>query len=112
MDRTRALILVLAVAVSATAGVFALSRTLTLGSQARATNEAKIVKRARQLDRYQASLAAALSRRPPSLPPVPKSTSVGAPPAVAATVVYRRLASVAPAGASHHFDDQGERADD
>jgi hypothetical protein len=111
MDKTRATILAVTVAALAITGVFAVSRALTPGSQPHATTNTQIAQRARQLDRYEASLVRALAKRPPSLPPVPASRPTSISSAAPATVVYRRLPSVVAAG-SHRIDDGGERADD
>lgn len=113
MNRARATLLSLAVAVAAIAGVFAIGATLSLGQQAATTSDARIASRTAQLDRYQASLATALAKRPPSLPPVPasKATSNSAP----VRVVYTRAAPLVRAGSSEdraEAESAGERDDD
>jgi len=93
MNRTRALILALAIGVAGVAGVFALGHTISLGSQARATTDAQVAQRAARLDRYEASLRKALAQRPPKLPPLPASSAAGAalaPSAAPVRVVYHR----------------------
>jgi hypothetical protein len=93
MNRTRALILALAIGVAAVAGVFALGHTISLGSQARATTDAQVAQRAARLDRYEASLRKALAQRPPKLPPLPAASAASAAPIPSAApvrIVYKR----------------------
>lgn len=75
MNRTRALVVSLAVAVAAVAGVFALGDTLTLGAKAQSTSNDQVAQRASQLDRYEASLRKALAQKSPPLPAVPNTTA-------------------------------------
>jgi len=111
MGRIRAAIIAFAVAAVAISGVFTVGRVLAPGSQKPAVTNAEVARRARQLDRYEASLVRALAKRPPALPPIPVASSAGAQQAVAAPVVYRRLPSVVVAGA-RPTDDAGEQSDD
>lgn len=110
MHRGRALIISLAVAAAAIAGVLALRSSVELGAQTRASNDAQVARRAAQLDRYQASLVEALAKNPPALPSLPgtgpaASGSTGS----SAQVVYRRPPPVVvPASTS----DDEEREDD
>lgn len=91
MNRTRALILSLAVGLAAIAGVFALGQTLSLGASARSANAAQVARRTAQLDRYEASLHRALARKAPALPPLPTSEAAGTSRATAPVrVVYHR----------------------
>lgn len=93
MNRSRALIVSLAAAVAAVAGVLALTSTLALGSQARATTDQQVAQRTAQLDRYEASLKKALAQRPPKLPTVPAtadSSAANAQTAPRVRVVYHR----------------------
>lgn len=75
MNRTRALIVSLAVGLAAITGVFALGQTTALGSRAHATTNRQVAKQTAQLNRYEASLRKALAQKPPALPPVPASGS-------------------------------------
>ena len=117
MNRTRALIVSLAVAVAASAGVLALGNTVTLGAKANVTSDAQIAQRTAQLNRYEASLRAALTRKLPPLPSVPSSTSQA--PALAsapqARIVYHRPPPVVVithrAGGGEH-DNEGGGFDD
>ena len=93
MNRGRAAIIALTIAIAAVAGVFAVGHSLALGTQARTTTDAQVARRSAQLDRYQASLAAALSKRPPALPRAPSSTAGTV--AQPVRVVYRRAVAVA-----------------
>ena len=92
MNRTRALIVSLAVGVAAIAGVFALGRTVALGNEAHATTNNQVAQRAAQLNRYEASLRRALAQKPPALPPVPAASSAATSlqSAAPARVVYHR----------------------
>lgn len=93
MTRSRALILSLAVAVAAIAGVFALSSTVSLGGKARATTDKQVAARSAALDRYEASLRKALAQKPPKLPAVPRvaaSSSATVQAVAPVRVVYHR----------------------
>ena len=74
MNRTRALVVSLAVAIAAISGVFALGNTLTLGAKAQSTSDTQVARRTAQLNRYEASLRKALAQQPPPLPAVPETT--------------------------------------
>ncbi len=100
MNRTRALIVSLAVGLAAIAGVFALGDTLALGNATSSTTDQKVAQRTQQLNRYEASLRKALAQKPPALPAVPRSSSTGSalqvaagnptPSVAAERVVYNR----------------------
>ena len=92
MNRGRAAIVSLAVALTAIAAVGAVAHAIQLGPQARTPTDARVARRSAQLDRYQASLLAILANRPPPLPPVPSTTSAAS--AQPPRVVYRRPAPV------------------
>lgn len=118
MNRTRALILSLAVGVAAVAGVFALGHTLSLGNQARAATDRQIAQRTARLDRYQASLRKALAQKPPALPPVPVASSTTAATRLAAPVrvVYHRPPPIVVTEHGvedeHEYESEGVEADD
>lgn len=123
MNRTRALIISLAVAIAAIAGVFAVASTVTLGADARSTSDAQVARRTAQLDRYEASLRRALAQQPPALPAVPRTTSQQSSTLQSATpakVVYHRPPPVVVVtheddGESQHEDEyeyEGAGADD
>ncbi len=76
MNRSRALIVSLAVGLAAVAGVFALGSTLSLGNQAHASTDKQVAQRTAQLNRYEASLLKALAQKTPALPPVPTAATV------------------------------------
>ena len=93
MTRTRALLVSLAVAIAAVAGVFALGNTLTLGAKAQSTSDVQVAQRTAQLNRYEASLRKALTQKPPPLPTVPSTTAQGSSTLQSAApvrVVYQR----------------------
>ena len=97
MNHGRAALLSLAVAASAGAGLIAVHNSVALGGSAQQTTAAQLTRRTAQLDRYQASLVAALARKPPPLPALPISQP-GARPAAPTRVVYQRAPSVVVAG--------------
>jgi hypothetical protein len=110
MNRDRAAIVSLAVAVAAVAGVFAAGRSVALGEQARSTADAQVARRSAQLDRYQTSLVETLSRRPPPLPPIPSSGSGSASAVQPVRVVYHRRLAVGGVGSDEERG--GENDDD
>ena len=72
MNRTRALILSLAVALAAIAGVFALGHTARARrSRPTPTTDRQVARRTAQLDRYEASLRRRWRRSRRALPPLP-----------------------------------------
>ena len=82
MNRTRAIIVSLAVGLAAIAGVFALDRTLALSNASSTTTDQQVRQRTQQLNRYEASLRKTLAQKPPALPAVPRpesTTSAGQP---------------------------------
>lgn len=87
MNRAHALIVSFGVAVAAIAGVFALTSTVSLSGQARASTDKQVATRTAQLDRYEASLRKALAQKPPRLPAIP-----------AAGIQFAGAQSAAPAG--------------
>jgi hypothetical protein len=113
MNRARAAVFSLAVAVAAAAGVVALGHSIALGTQARTTSNAEIRRRTAQLGRYQTSLEASLAKRPPPLPPVPAAAATASTPQPA-RVVYRRAAPVVRTGndEEHSGEPWEERDDD
>ena len=118
MNRTRALIVSLAVGLAAIMGVFALGHTVSLGTQAHATTNDQVARRAAQLNRYEASLRRALAQKPPALPPVPASNSsaTSLQSAAPVRVVYHRPPPVVVikhrAGGEHGSEFEGGEADD
>jgi hypothetical protein len=92
MKRTSALLVSLAIGVAAIFGVFAVSRTLSLGSHARGATDAQVAAKTRQLARYEASLRKALAQKPPALPASASrpATAPAPQPAQAVRVVYHR----------------------
>lgn len=75
MNRTRAVIVSVAVGLATVAGVFALDRTLALGNASSATTDQQIEQRTQQLNRYEASLRRTLAQKPPALPAIPRSVN-------------------------------------
>jgi hypothetical protein len=90
MSRRYAFVLSLAIGLVAVIGIFATARTVGLGNQARAANDAQIARRAAALDRYAASLRKALAQPAPALPPLPGAAANGAPVAPPVRIVYHR----------------------
>jgi hypothetical protein len=85
VSRLHAVLLSLSAAAALTAGTVALAHTLHLGAASNKASNRLLASRSRQLDRFEASLRAALRRTPPPLPPVPvvKAPVVKPPPPVA-----------------------------
>ena len=71
MNRTRALIVSLAVGLAAIAGVFALDRHAGPSKPSTTTTDQQVEQRTQQLNRYEASLRKTLAQKPPALPAVP-----------------------------------------
>jgi hypothetical protein len=101
MNRTRALIVSLAVGLAAIAGVFALGHTVALGHQAHATTNRQVAQRTTQLNRYEASLRKALAQKPPALPPVPAAASA-TPTSSMQSAASAPLQSIAPVRVIYH----------
>jgi hypothetical protein len=114
VNRTRALILSLAAGLAAVSGLFALGSTVTLGQQARASNDAQIARRAAQLDRYEASLRKALAQKPPALPPVPSAGNASSVQSAAPVrVIYHRPPPVVVVtNRAGEHEQEGDEADD
>jgi hypothetical protein len=111
MNKLHVILVAGALAVAAVLGTSAALRTTSLGRAHRASADAAVSARARQLDRFEAALRAQLAKEPPALPSVPKGGPVH-PPAAAPRVVYRRPPAVVVVKHTHHGDDGGfERAD-
>jgi hypothetical protein len=98
MNRTRALIFSVAVALVAVTGAYALSDTLAIGKQTNATTDQEVAKRTAQLNSFETSLHKALEEQPPVLPAAPKVATTGASDQLAAgtppRVVYNRPAPI------------------
>lgn len=109
MNRGRATLLSLAVASSAVTGLIAVHNSVDLGSRAQQTTAAQVTRRSAQLDRYQASLLAALAKKPPALPPLAQSATAAPPPAPV-RVLYQRAPSIVVTGRSGEHE--GESDDD
>ena len=82
-------------AFAAVLGTLAATRTASLGTAHAKSADAAVLARAKQLDRFQASLQKALADKPPALPkvsPVPSAPLVNAAAASAAAprIVYHR----------------------
>jgi hypothetical protein len=113
VNRITALAVSVAVAVSAAAGAFALTSTLAHGTEARASTDAVVAARTKQLDRFEASLRASLAQKPPALPALPAlpPAARAAAPADAtapAAVVYRQAPPIVKSAAFADDDGGGE----
>lgn len=108
MNRRRALLVSLAVAVAAVAGVLALGSTVSQGGRARASSAAQVARRTAQLDRYEAALRKSLAQQPPPLPPLPQAGAQAAATrsTAAVRVVYRRPPPIL---VKRRDDDEGGR---
>jgi type IV secretory pathway VirB10-like protein len=120
MKRINALLIVIAVAVAATAGMFAALRTASLGAASTTprVSDTQIARQNRALDRAEAALRAQARQQPPALPPKPAaspSAPVAAPTARRAQVViYRRppaVVRVVHRSGEHENEHESEHAD-
>ncbi|MGA9762117.1 MAG: hypothetical protein WBQ14_06825 [Gaiellaceae bacterium] len=88
MKKSHVFVLATLIAVGATFGTYALTRTTELGVQAQTASkqstEATIAARTRQLNALEASLQKALAKKPPRLPALPKVKAQPAQPSVPA----------------------------
>jgi hypothetical protein len=116
VNRTRALVVSLAIGLAAISGLYALASTLSLGRQSRAASDAQIARRTAQLDRYEASLRRALAQKPPALPAVPAAGSgPSLQSAAPVRVVYHRpppVVVVTHRAGEHENENEGVEADD
>jgi hypothetical protein len=82
MPRKHTLVVALSLAFAAVVGTIALTKTVHLGqASAKPVSPTVISKRTRQLDRFEASLMAALKKKPPAIPKLPPTPVVSATPA-------------------------------
>ncbi len=82
MPRKHTLVVALSLAFAAVVGTIALTKTVHLGqASAKPVSPTVISKRTRQLDRFEASLMAALEKKPPAIPKLPPTPVVSAAPA-------------------------------
>ena len=107
MDKVRLTIVAGLIAAAAVLGLVAVTRTTALGGAHRRNANAAIAARIRQLDRFEASLRHALTRKPPALPPL-GARGAAAP---APRVVYRRPPAIVIVHHTHHGDDGFAEAD-
>jgi hypothetical protein len=114
VNRTRALVLSLAVGLAAVSGLFALGSTLSLGQQARGSSDVQVARRTAQLNRYEASLRKALAAKTPALPPLPSAGATATlQTAAPVRVVYHRPPPVVVVThRSGEHEDEGAEADD
>jgi len=120
MKRIHALLIVIAVAVAATAGMFAAMRTASLGASSTVrVSGAQIAHQNRALDRAEASLRAQARQHPPALPTVPSASAPAPAARRAQVVIYRRPPAIVHvthrAGEHEHESegaDHGEGLDD
>jgi hypothetical protein len=104
-------------AAAAVLGAVAMTHTVSLGAALARPSDAKLLARAKQLDRFEASLRRALARTPPALPKIPKAAAAAAqqagPSAPAAPrVVYQRPPAIVVVRHLHHGDDGSREAED
>jgi hypothetical protein len=113
MNRITVTIVAGLLAAAAVLGAVAVTHTVSLGAARTHAGDAAVLARAKQLDRFEASLQHALARRPPALPAVPKPPAAPAPTLQAQPrVVYRRPPAIVVVRHTHHGDDGGTEAAD
>ena len=97
--------------VAALAGMFAATRTVSLGVAGKNSRDAAVAARTRQLDAYAASLRQALAHKPPALPKVPAAKSSSLVQAGSPRVIYHRPAPIVIVKHRHQGDDGSEQGD-
>lgn len=97
MSRRLAIVFAALLAVNAVVGTVALTRTVHLGQASHTASNALVAKRTAQLDRFEASLHAQLSKKPPALPKLPSSSPAGGTTVSTAAAVAPRVRYVRPA---------------
>jgi len=118
MNRVKVTIVAGLLAAAAVIGAIAVTQTVSLGAAQTHTSDAKLLARAKQLDRFEASLRHALAKTPPALPAIPKSGAVaqhaGPAPATAPQprVIYRRPPAIVVVRHTHQGDDGSREAAD
>jgi hypothetical protein len=84
MPRKHTIVVALSLAFAAVVGTIALAKTVHLGqASAKPVSQTVVTKRTRQLDRFEASLRAALKKTPPAVPKLPPTPVVSTTPAAA-----------------------------
>jgi hypothetical protein len=121
MKRIHALLIVIAVAVAATAGMFAALRSSSLGAASTVrVSDTQIARQNRALDRAEAALRAQARQLPPALPPMPTASSSAPVTAAAPTarraqiVIYRRppaIVRVTHRSGEHEAEHESERGE-
>ncbi len=116
MSKPQITIVAALLAAAAVLGAVALTHTVSLGAAQTRTSDAKVLARAKQLDRFEASLRRALAKTPPALPKIPKAAAAAqhAGPAAPAAprVVYQRPPAIVVVRHVHHGDDGSREAAD
>lgn len=115
MSRSKVAIVAGLLAAAAVLGAVAVTKTVSLGAAHARASDAKVQARAKQLDRFEASLRHALAKTPPALPKVPKAAAASAQGSGAAAqprVVYRRPPAIVVVRHLHHGDDGSREAMD
>ena len=94
MRKSHVLVLAVLIAVGATLGTYALTRTTELGVKAREAStkdvDATIAARTHQLNTLEISLRKALAKKPPKLPALPPKVKAPLPQQAAPAPVYTR----------------------
>jgi len=103
MRKSHVLVLAVLIAVGATLGTYALTRTTELGVKAREAStkdvDATIAARTHQLNTLEISLRKALAKKPPKLPALPPKVKAPLPQQAAPAPVYTRAPVTAAAPA-------------
>jgi hypothetical protein len=107
MHKFNVTLVALLVGIAAVLGAVAVTRTTSLGSAARAANDAAVSGRTKQLSAFSAKLQKELRAKPPALPKVPPRPAppAAAPVSSAPRVVYHQPPPVVVTVHRHHGDD-------
>ena len=110
MSRLHVTIVAALLALAAVLGGVAVARTTGLGAASRASTDAAVAAKEKQLAAFQRQLARALAARTPALPRVPKVAKAPARPVQ--RVVYHRPPPIVVVRHTHHEDDGHEGGGD
>jgi hypothetical protein len=96
---------------AAVLGTFAAGHTVSLGAAHTKASNGNVLTRAKQLNRFEASLQKALAKKPPALPAVPKASAAQQSGAASAQprVIYQRPPAIVVVRHTHHGDDGADR---
>jgi hypothetical protein len=97
-------------AAAAVLGTFAATHTVSLGAAHTRASNGNVLARAKQLNRFEASLQKALAKKPPALPAVPTApVAQQRTPSAQPRVIYQRPPAIVVVRHTQHGDDGASR---